>query len=157
MNTIYGAYGANTHLNSMGHRCPEAQFIGVGEVYGWDLEFRGVADIVPNDDKILSVGLWRISKKCEQALDVFEGFPVLYIKKRIKTLFEGKQISVLFYVMNPESFRGQLIQPPPKNYYNTLYQGYSDCGLSHAQLYSADGRAYKNRTSKHKKLSKVWG
>ena len=144
---LYGAYGANTRFNSMKHRCPNAAFIGKAELENWDLEFRGVADIAPKTGKTLEIGMWAITAACERALDHFEGFPHLYIKKNLRVMYRGEEYYAMFYIMNADSYRAGEISPPPKSYYDTLYVGYKDCGISHSQLFSADGRANRKRTT----------
>lgn len=166
---IYGAYGANTNMKAMSYRCPDAEFLGIGFLKDWQLEFRSVADIVPKKDVEMTIALWAITDRCEAALDAFEGYPNLYIKRNLPTFIDPEysgghlvtidnptNIEVVYYVMNPNSFRGNQIVPPPESYYKCLYEGYEDCGIPLKQLFSADNRATKGQTAK-KLLSRNWG
>ena len=55
----------------MAIRCPEAVKMGSDYISGWKLVFRTVADIIPtkNINSKLPVGIWKITDKCEIALD----------------------------------------------------------------------------------------
>ena len=44
---LYVAYGSNINLPQMSFRCPHSKVVGTAMVKGWELEFRGVATIVP--------------------------------------------------------------------------------------------------------------
>ena len=42
---LYLAYGSNLNKRQMAVRCPDAKPVGAAMIYGWELCFRGVADI----------------------------------------------------------------------------------------------------------------
>ena len=44
---LYIAYGSNINLEQMAFRCPHSKVVGVSEIKNFELEFRGVATIVP--------------------------------------------------------------------------------------------------------------
>ena len=44
---LYIAYGSNINLEQMAYRCPHSKVIGTSEIKDFELEFRGVATIVP--------------------------------------------------------------------------------------------------------------
>lgn len=44
---IYIAYGSNLHQQQMKYRCPDAEVLGTAMLQDYELEFRGVATIVP--------------------------------------------------------------------------------------------------------------
>jgi hypothetical protein len=79
---LYFAYGSNLNLTQMAQRCPDARQLGATYIPNWRLVFRGVADIEPtrSNDVLLPVGVWEITKRCEEQLDIYEGFPHLYRK-----------------------------------------------------------------------------
>ena len=64
--------------------------------------------------------IYKISKKDEKELDVYEDYPKTYIKKYFKIL--GKK--VMFYYMPKKTMH----VPPSKRYLNLIIQGYKDCG-----------------------------
>ena len=46
---LYIAYGSNINLEQMAHRCPNSKVVSTEMMQGYELEFRGVATIVPNE------------------------------------------------------------------------------------------------------------
>ena len=44
---LYIAYGSNINLEQMANRCPNSKVVGKEMLKGYELEFRGVATIVP--------------------------------------------------------------------------------------------------------------
>lgn len=44
---LYLVYGSNINLEQMAKRCPNSKVIGTAMVPDYELEFRGVATIVP--------------------------------------------------------------------------------------------------------------
>jgi gamma-glutamylcyclotransferase (GGCT)/AIG2-like uncharacterized protein YtfP len=131
---LYFAYGANTNLESMGQRCPDAEPIGRIRLRGHRLAFRGVADVVPAEAGEVWGALWRITAKCEAALDRFEGYPYHYGKQWAKFIDrKGIEDNVMFYVMNAE--RGEA--PPPASYEACLREGYQDFNLPEKQIDAA--------------------
>lgn len=60
---LYMAYGMNTNRDAMEVRCPDAQALGGFYLPGYRLVFRGVADIIPDRDCIVSAkyeGKWQV-------------------------------------------------------------------------------------------------
>lgn len=47
---LYIAYGSNINLEQMSNRCPNSKVVGKEMLKGYELEFRGVATIVPKDN-----------------------------------------------------------------------------------------------------------
>jgi len=128
MTKLYIAYGSNLNLSQMAFRCPNAKQLGSLYIPNWKLVFRGVADIQPstNNHDMLPVGLWEITEECEQALDLYEGFPNLYGKIEI--------MGMMTYTMNRTSFA-----PPSRGYFQSILEGYKDFGLDTAHLYNSLG------------------
>ena len=77
---LYFAYGANLNLAGMNYRCPNAKPIKKLILQNWELGFSGVATIKPKLGSHVHGALWLLTKKCEDSLDVFEGYPSLYRK-----------------------------------------------------------------------------
>ena len=44
---LYIAYGSNINLEQMAFRCPNSKVVGTRMIPDYELEFRGVATIVP--------------------------------------------------------------------------------------------------------------
>ena len=51
---LYIAYGSNINLEQMAYRCPHSKVVGTSEIKNFELEFRGVATIVPKENARLS-------------------------------------------------------------------------------------------------------
>lgn len=137
MSKLYGAYGSNLNFEQMAHRCPTARFLGVGNIVGYQLEFRGracgVANVVPCEGGSVPVGIWLIEPADEAALDRYEGFPRLYDKQDIPVEFGGRTTPVMFYVMAA----GLPVRLPSEEYFNTILTGYGDCGIDSEGLFEA--------------------
>lgn len=48
---LYIAYGSNINLEQMAYRCPNSKIVSKEMLKGYELEFRGVATIVPNENR----------------------------------------------------------------------------------------------------------
>ena len=48
---LYAAYGSNINLEQMAYRCPNSKVAGTAMLKGYELEFRGVATIVPKENE----------------------------------------------------------------------------------------------------------
>ena len=86
---LYIAYGSNINLEQMAHRCPNSKVVSKEMMQGYELEFRGVATIVPKEKSEVPVLIWEIDGRDEHSLDRYEGFPNLYRKE----LFESRAVA----------------------------------------------------------------
>ncbi len=129
MRRYYFAYGSNLNFPQMQRRCPQAKPVGSIILEGWELQFRGVATIAPKEGGSVPCGLWLISKKDEESLDRYEGFPRLYRKEKIPVMFGKRRMKVMTYIMN-----GGELAPPSTGYLRTIIEGYRDFGLDMAAL-----------------------
>lgn len=116
---LYIAYGSNINLEQMANRCPNSKIIGKEMLKGYELEFRGVATIVPNDKSEVPVLIWDIDGRDEHSLDRYEGFPNLYRKELFEIEVDGEKKECMAYLMN----KGH-ISPPTSYYYSVINQGY---------------------------------
>ena len=138
MKNVYLAYGSNLNLVQMGYRCPDAKVIGTAVLNGYRLVFRGdrhtgVATIEQERGSAVPVLLWEITKRCEQALDRYEGYPHLYRKEQLTVDLDGEKVQAMAYVMN----EGPPPAMPGAYYYATILHGYRDCGFDEAILKEA--------------------
>ena len=130
MNKYYFAYGSNLNHDHMNFRCPNARFVGTLTLPDWELVFRGVADISQQQGKEVQGGLYAITDTCEQALDIYEGYPHLYSKGYFTIKMDKKKQDVMTYLMNDRNY----LSEPSGSYLETIKQGYIDCGLQLEQL-----------------------
>ena len=123
---LYFAFGSNLNQKQMKKRCKDSKYIGCYSLKNYKLVFRnyflggGVADIQKDKNSTVLGAIYKISKKDEKELDVYEDYPKTYIKKYFKIL--GKK--VMFYYMPKKTKH----VPPSKRYLNLIIQGYKDCG-----------------------------
>ena len=134
----------------MKYRCPTAKLVGKGVVENDDLQFKGrphcaYATITPCIGKSVPVALWELQPRDEKLLDHCEGYPSHYSKQDLPMkLNNGSELTAMVYIMN---FR-QNLGLPSASYYDTVSQGYKDCGfdlkvLNEAVNVSAE-KFYKN-------------
>lgn len=127
---LYAAYGSNLNIRQMNYRCPGARLYGTGVIDHYELQFKGqprsaFATIAPREGASVPVAVWEISEKNEQALDHYEGHPSHYFKQNIPVQLEGKEVSAMVYIMDLRMDFGL----PSPYYYQTVREGYNDCGL----------------------------
>ena len=128
----YLCYGSNMNLEQMAYRCPQSKVVGTAMLKDYELEFRGVATIVPKKGAEVPVLIWEIGQFDEVALDRYEGFPNLYGKELFKVNVNGETIECMAYTMN-----GGDIAPPSLSYYNVIKRGYEENGLDTGYLITA--------------------
>ena len=128
---IYIAYGSNLNIRQMKRRCPDAELLSIGSLKNWTLDFRGsktgsYATIHRKKGSLVPVALWKISKRDEENLDRYEGYPRFYQKKNVYVFANnGEKIKGMVYIMRSDARLGQ-----PSDYYiETIRQGYVDTGL----------------------------
>ena len=133
----YIAYGSNLNHEQMAYRCPEAEFLGTSEIIGYTLVFKGrnygVADIILCEGSSVPIGIWSISEADERSLDVYEGFPSLYKKRNFSVVLDGKKLTCMAYVMSAK----YPFKMPSESYFNTILNGYVDCGIDTETLFTA--------------------
>ncbi len=129
---LYLAYGSNINLEQMARRCPNSKVIGTAMIPDYELEFRGVATIVPKKGAQVPVLMWEIDQQDELNLNSYEGFPRLYRKEIFEMEVNGKMREGMAYLMN---YKG--IAPPTSQYYNGIKKGYEDNGMDTKYLHDA--------------------
>lgn len=129
---LYIAYGSNINLEQMAYRCPHSKVVGTSEIKDFELEFRGVATIVPKENASVPVLIWELDEKDLPTLNRYEGWPRLYRQEKMPFELDGKSYKGMAYLMN----HGE-IAPPSQQYYNTILQGYRENGLDESYLQKA--------------------
>lgn len=127
---LYVAYGSNLNFEQMKHRCPTAKLYDTGIIEGYELQFKGkptcaFATIAPKENASVPVAVWEIQPRDEMALDRYEGYPSHYFKQNVPVQLGGEEVSAMVYIMN---LKRQFGMPSP-HYYQTVLEGYHDCGL----------------------------
>ena len=127
---LYVAYGRNLNILQMKQRCPTAKLCGTGTVENYQLQFKGrpqsaFATISPKEGSSVPVAVWELQPRDERALDRYEGYPSHYFKQDIPVQLDGKEVVGMAYIMDLEMDHGL----PSLAYYQTVQEGYEDCGL----------------------------
>ena len=135
MGKLYVAYGSNLNKRQMKGRCPDSVFLGTGVIEDHELQFKGSlygahATIAPKEGSSVPVGVWTIQKRDEKRLDLYEGHKPMgysyYDKRYIPVqMDDGRTISGMVYIMDQKQDFGQ----PTRGYYETVQEGYKNCGL----------------------------
>lgn len=135
---LYVAYGSNLNILQMKHRCPTAKLCGTGTVANYQLQFKGrpqsaFATISPKEGSSVPVAVWELRPWDERSLDVYEGYPSHYFKRDIPVRMDGKEVVGMAYIMDLKMDHGL----PSLDYYQTVQEGYEDCGLDVSVLEQA--------------------
>ena len=129
---FYFAYGSNLNHSQMKIRCKDSVFVKKINLKNFRLTFRSkyrAADIEPKKNSIVPGALFKISKKDEKKLDIYEDYPVLY--KKIFFRYYKKKI-MTYTMVKKTSFKY-----PTKRYLNIVKIGYIDCHLKKKYLLKA--------------------
>lgn len=129
---LYIAYGSNINLEQMTYRCPHSKIVGTSEIKDFELEFRGVATIVPKENASVPVLIWELDERDLPVLNRYEGYPRLYRQEKTSFELNGKSFEGMAYLMNCGE-----IAPPTETYFNTILQGYRENGLDESYLKTA--------------------
>lgn len=135
---LYVAYGSNLNILQMKHRCPTAKLCGTGTVENYQLQFKGrpqsaFATISPKEGSSVPVAVWELQPRDERALDLYEGYPSHYFKQDIPVRMDSKEVVGMAYIMDLKMDHGL----PSLDYYQTVQEGYEDCGLDVSVLEQA--------------------
>lgn len=99
---LYFAYGSNMWPEQMRCRCPKAIAVGPAALadFGFLINQRGVATIREEEGSLVHGVLWRISRDCEESLDLCEGVGEgFYRKERVRVeRGDGKVQTALVYI-----------------------------------------------------------
>ena len=135
---LYIAYGSNLNIRQMAYRCPFATPVGVSEIKGYELRFRGSQSgnyltIEPEPHREVPVAIWAVSGEDLKRLDTYEGYPYFYRREYFKVKVKGKYQKAIVYIMND----GRPYGPPSNSYMATCLEGYKDFGFDPEYLYEA--------------------
>lgn len=144
----YLAYGMNTNIASMQTRCPEARNLGAVKVPGHRLCFKNHCDVVIDKSSSVDCVLWSITQKCEDSLDMLEGYPDYYSKKNVTVEFQGKRIQAMIYFMRDREQESL----PSQNYLDLVVQGYMENNLDTEQLRLAILNAHRSEKTQFRNL-----
>ena len=125
----YFAYGSNLNHRQMTKiRCIGSKYLKTFFLKDYKLIFChpnklnkfGYGNVIKNKESETPGAIWKITKKHEEILDHYEGFPDIYQKE----YFYLNEKKIMFYIMN-NCFN----KKPPKSYINIIKEGYKDCNI----------------------------
>ena len=135
---LYFAYGANLDIRSMELRCPGHRRIGRAVLKDYRLMFKGVADVEPAHGHQVHGALYEITPEHLHALDRFEGYPRLYIRRQVQVVTdEDATIQATIYQMSKRDG----YSPPLKGYLNTILSGCRQWGIPEEYIQTIIGAA----------------
>ena len=126
---LYFAYGSNlNHYQMKNIRCIGSKYLKTTFLKDYKLSFChsnienkfGYANVIKKKGSKVPGAIWEITKKHEEILDRYEGFPDTYQKKYF--YLNGKRI--MFYIMLKYFFK-----KAPQSYINTIIEGYKNCNI----------------------------
>lgn len=148
---LYFAYGSNTNLEQMSHRCPAAVNLGPATLPGHRLVFRGHADVELDRQSDVTGLLWQVDDWDLESLDIYEGFPEYYLRQRVFVYDDQDQEHVAWvYVMSMQQHEAA----PSPGYYQGCMTGYQQNGLATFQLTDAADRV--NYTDTDPQEAETW-
>jgi hypothetical protein len=136
---LYIAYGSNINLWQMALRCPHSKPLDTTMLKGWELEFRGVANITEKKDAQTPILLWELDPRDVPRLDRYEGCPNSYFKENIEFEVNGEKCVGMAYLMTKDT---RQINPPSSYDMQTIWEGYLENGMDTSYLVEAAARAY---------------
>ena len=139
---LYGAYGSNLNINQMHKRCPDSYPICSIYIEGWNLVFKGVADLEKKPGSISLMGLYEITKSSEKFLDIYEEYPLVYNKTKIKKKIEGSVREIMFYTMNKK----YKYATPTVKYFKVIEEGFKNWNGSINLLQNSCFHSISNHT-----------
>lgn len=138
---LYVAYGSNLNLEQMKWRCPDSKVVGTGIIRDWRLVFNTHADIIPSKGSYVPVVVWDVPKADWYYLDIYEGYPKYYIKRKVTVEIGAEKKKCVVYVM-ADDMKG--FAPPFMSYWDTIMEGYHDNDIKETSiLYSALAEAWE--------------
>ena len=125
MGDVYFAYGSNMDFKRLKDRGISFEFIGLGILENYELQFNkiaknktgiGYANVVKKQGSKVEGLLFSVDNI--QNLDRFEGFPEHYLKENLSIYHLNKRIEATVYVAAPDKICPNLM--PEKAYLNRL-------------------------------------
>jgi len=141
---LYFGYGSNLDILQMKRRCHDCVPLQAAKLPGYLLTFSGVLTIARDPVAFVLGGVYQVSDEDEGALDSYEGYPHLYVKRYTHVTIAGTRQMVFYYVMPEDSYN---VAPPPPSYYAACARGYFDWGLDVRELEAARTRSWVVRKS----------
>lgn len=123
----YFAYGSNIPSKYIKQHCPSAEFVGVGFLNDYELNYNYYADInAKKGEKVLGV-VYCIDKRELARLDYYEGYPNLYKRYNVEIDVSGVSFDCLVYEMTRRNKKAEL---PTLDYLDIIDEGYNEYNMN---------------------------
>jgi gamma-glutamylcyclotransferase (GGCT)/AIG2-like uncharacterized protein YtfP len=137
MHEYYFAYGMLTDPDIM----PEdAEFIGRATLFNHRLDLYTYADAAYDRNETMDGVLWSVSPQLLSRLDIMEGYPTLYDRKRVQLQYEGETVTAWIYFMTEHTKKRMAGKKPSRYYINSMLRGYKHADISTRGIQSALNR-----------------
>lgn len=124
----------------MDARCPGAICLGPAFLYNHRLVFRNHCDVEADDSNFVQGVLWELDDEHLYSLDMFEGYPKYYGRTRVKVYVDDDdEVTAWVYYMNTQDY----MFPPSQTYFDLVWEGYQQNGVSTDQLVTALNESYQ--------------
>ena len=132
---LYFAYGSNLNHHQMKNiRCFGSKYLKDFILKDYKLIFChpnklnkfGYGNVIKKKGSETPGAIWKITRKHEETLDHYEGFPDTYQKEYF---YLGKKM-IMFYIM-----KKYYLKNPPKSYIDTINEGYKNCNIDLSVTY----------------------
>lgn len=117
----------------MNHRCENSVSLGKSTLKGWKFRFAVHADIIESKHDITHGVLWKVSPKDLNSLDIFEGYPHYYDRKKVIVNHNDLDYEAWVYYMTT----GIKSDLPGQYYWNMLTEGYNEHDVPLDQMHLA--------------------
>jgi gamma-glutamylcyclotransferase len=130
MVVYYFAYGLNMNHNQMKNRCKNIRFVCKAYLENYDFVYDGIgskifANIIPKNGSVVWGALWEIDNNDLKRLDIHEGYPYEYIRKKVIVKDNnGKEYDAWVYLREPRKLGNH-----SEEYRKKVVEGARDCGL----------------------------
>lgn len=140
----YFAYGSNMNPLRAALRIPGALDIGRATLPGWRVVERLYADAVPARGRRIHGVLYRIAAEQLAALDHYEGYPAVYDRTVVTTLWRGRPVKAWTYFMTEPAVTNRTGLRYPEWYRILCRDGAMAHGISHNEFIRRDEPMKKN-------------
>ena len=129
---LYFSYGMNTNRSGMAQRCPGALSLGHARLIDYSFRFATHADVVKCRGSYVDGVLWSIDQTHLSNLDLLEGYPYYYNRRRLRVAHEDRIVLAETYYMQP----GNLDSLPGQGYFDMVVEGYKEHKVPTEQLFN---------------------
>lgn len=126
----YFAYGMLTDPDNV----PGGKLVGKAILPNFQFEMFKYANVIPSAGSKVFGTLWQLDRKMLHQLDQIEDYPLLYDRKTVPVIYNGKKFEVELYTMTAATRAAAIGTNPNQTYLEYLIKGYKSAGIPVQQL-----------------------